>query len=82
MRFRHINELIGSSKRGKLILLTPEQAARLRAQPEPHKLPASEYTRMILAAKDGEISPGEAERRLRKYGANLRIMPLPRPPGK
>jgi len=63
-----------------LFELTPEEFARLKSAPEPHKLPAAEYTRMILAAKDGEISPGEAERRIRKYGGNLRIFPLPKPP--
>jgi hypothetical protein len=80
MRVRHASELIGSKREGRLVLLTPEEFARLKAAPEPHKLPAEEYTRMILAAKGGEITPGEADRRIRKYGGGLHILPMPKPP--
>jgi hypothetical protein len=39
-----------------------------------------EYTRTILAAKNGEISPGEASRRIAAGGGSNRVIPLPSPP--
>lgn len=44
------------------------------------KLPQEEYTRILLAAKEGEIKPGEADRQIRRMGGRSSIRPLPRPP--
>ena len=80
MRVRHARELIDSKRRGTLVLLSPLEFAKLKNAPEPHQLPPEEYTRMILAAKNGEITPGEADRRLRRYGGRTNILPMPKPP--
>jgi hypothetical protein len=39
-----------------------------------------EYTRTILAAKEGTLSPDEANRRIRRGGGSLKVQPLPSPP--
>lgn len=41
---------------------------------------SEEYLRTMLAAKEGTISPGEMERRLKRGGAKMRMQPLPSPP--
>lgn len=68
----------------KYRLLSHEESARVRARDaasrNAHKLPPSEYTRVLLRAKDGELHPGEADRRIIKMGGRVRVQPLPRPP--
>ena len=39
-----------------------------------------EYTRTILAAKEGQITPAEASARIRRGGGSTRVSPLPPPP--
>jgi hypothetical protein len=39
-----------------------------------------EYTRTLLAAKEGELSAGEADRRITRGGGKVRVNPLPKPP--
>jgi hypothetical protein len=41
---------------------------------------SAEYMRTMLAAKDGEISPGELARRTKLGGKDTGIRPLPEPP--
>lgn len=41
---------------------------------------SEEYLRTMLAAKEGAISPGEMERRLKRGGATMKVQPLPQPP--
>lgn len=38
------------------------------------------YTRTILEAKEGKISPGEADRRIVKMGGKVRVKPIPQAP--
>ena len=47
-------------------------------KPIARSLPPEAYTRFLLAAKEGEITPGELERRMAKYGAGNVIRPLDR----
>lgn len=44
--------------------------------------PASreEYTRILLAAKEGEISPGEADRRIARLGGRVKVLRRPQEP--
>lgn len=59
-------------------MMTHEETARIRSRIPAHKLPASEYTRIMLAAKDGSLAPGEADRRIVRKGGRVSINPLPR----
>ena len=47
-------------------------------KPIARNLPPEAYTRFLLQAKEGEITPGELERRFAKYGQPYRVTPLER----
>lgn len=57
-------------------------AKQINARPTLPPIPrtSEEYTRTMLAAKEGAISPGEMERRLKRGGAKMKVQPLPSPP--
>lgn len=85
---RHIDSLRGKPKReGTWRVLSHAEAARVRhVHASAHKVTSidrthpQEYTRILLAAKDGDLPPGEADRRISKLGGKVRTRPLPRPP--
>lgn len=54
---------------------------RKAGPPKLRPLPPSPeaYTREILRAKDGEISGGEADRRITKMGGRVKVRPIPQP---
>lgn len=83
---RHINELLSpkhpSRKGWSVRVLSPMEAAKARAEhareANVHKLPPEAYTRFLLQAKEGDISPDEATRRILKYGGTTGVRPLKR----
>jgi len=85
---KHISDLKDKPRRaGTWRVLSHEEAARVRAQDtaerNAHRLPPEAYTKFLLQAKHGEIAPGEADRRVAKYGGSTKVQPIrpfPRPP--
>lgn len=85
---QHINELRRAPPRKGLRfrLLSHEEAAHVHADHEARKVTSidrpghHEYTRILLAAKEGGLAPGEADRRISRMGGQVRIKPLPKPP--
>lgn len=65
-------------------VLSPEETVRVQhldaVRRNAHRQPASEYTRILLRAKEGDISPGHADTLIHKLGGRVRIRPIPRPP--
>lgn len=61
-------------------IATPEEAAVLRAQDARERNTArmhpAEYTRLILRAKDGDMAPGEADRRILRFGGTTKLRRL------
>jgi hypothetical protein len=85
---KHFNELFDpkhkSLKGYTWRILSPEEAAKARAEDarerNAHKLPPEAYTRFLLQAKEGDISGGEADRRIAKFGGHVSVRPLRKPP--
>jgi hypothetical protein len=82
---KHINELKGKPRReGTWRVLPPEEAERVRAAHRPTPISPrtspAEYTRILLDAKEGRLSEGEANRRITKQGGPVKVRPLPKPP--
>lgn len=65
---------------GRWERISPVDMARLNARPDVHRLPPSEYTRVLLRAKDGNLSPGAADTLINRLGGRVRVKPIPRPP--
>jgi len=58
-----------------------DQGARARPRQTPiSRMSSQEAMRTLLQAKEGDISPGEASRRISRGGQSVRVKPLPRPP--
>ena len=55
-------------------------APSLSSVPRPVPASPAEYTRILLNAKNGDISPGEADRQIVQRGGKVRVNPLPSPP--
>ncbi len=64
----HVGAQVGGNISGSMV------RSVLEATPE-------QYTRTLLEAKEGKISPGEADRRISKAGGKVKVKPSPRPPG-
>lgn len=83
---KHISELrkIKPHAGLKFELLSHEEAAKVRAAHRPTPIHSrtspAEYTRILLEAKNGEVAPGEADRRIVQKGGLVRVRPLPKPP--
>jgi hypothetical protein len=63
----HIGAQVGGNVAGSMV------RSVLESTPE-------QYTRTLLDAKEGKISPGEADRRIAKAGGKVKIKPLPQIP--
>lgn len=65
-------------------LLSHTEAAVVRdreaARRNMSRMPPSEYTRILLDAKEGIIKPGDADRKISRNGGRVSVTPLPRPP--
>ena len=82
---KHIDTLRGQPRReGSWRVLPDAEAAQLRARDAAQqnivRTSPEAYTRILLDAKEGNLSPGEADRRISKSGGKVRVMPLRRPP--
>ena len=66
--------LIGYSAGGEAGAEIARRLAARRPPPSPEA-----YQRELLRAKEGEISPGEADRRIAKMGGRVRVRPIPQP---
>lgn len=86
MMIKHIDSLKRMKPRKglKFRFLYGDEAARAHAEDKRsrqlYRLPPEEYTRILLAAKEGAIKPGEADRRIARGGGHSAVRPLPRPP--
>lgn len=71
--------LIGYSIGGEI---GSEVGKKLMSKPPLPPVPTTpeQYTRTILAAKEGELTPGEASRRIARGGGSSKVKPLPPPP--
>jgi hypothetical protein len=62
-------------------VMVPRQAGNIKPlRRPPMPATAEEYTRILLKAKEGEIAPDEATRRIVKLGGSGKVRPLRRPP--
>lgn len=84
---RHISALKHDTRKGlKFRLLSHQEAAPIIRQHNAQKVTAidrpspHEYTRILLAAKEGDIAPGEADRRIARMGGRVGVSKLPKPP--
>lgn len=85
---RHISALKNDTRKGLKIrfITNPAEAAPIIARHNAQKVTAidrpspHEYTRILLAAKEGDISPGEADRRIVRMGGRAGVSKLPKPP--
>jgi hypothetical protein len=84
IRIRHISELKGHGQKGlKFRVIPPDEMKRIEAQNKPQSvqhLSKEEYTRIMLKAKEGDIAPDEAHRRIVKLGGNIKLRRLPQFP--
>lgn len=89
---RRLGEPLGGTLAGGMVgkavgRATTGRAARALVErssagpPRLRSIPATPeaYTRTILAAKEGEISPGEADRRIVRAGGRVKVRPIPQP---
>jgi len=68
-------------KVGKLAEPVTKLIVNRRGTPNIRPLPPTPeaYTRTLLEAKEGKISPGEADRRIARMGGRVKVRPIPQP---
>lgn len=82
---KHISLLKARKPRKDLefSIATPEEAAVLRAadarERNTARMHPAEYTRLILRAKDGDLAPDEANRRILRFGGSTKLRKFPGP---